>query len=275
MNAGFSVAERKPQAPIFAPARPAVQRKCACGGQCSACRGKHNHGAQISHNFADIKVHADSPARVAGSAFPARLLETENGDTSCDVSKGVPDITLNKPSVCHKDCTERHEAVHKKDISSCCSKAHNAWTNAKDNKKDAVQEKMNDWVEANRYWLECRAYAESVKCATEWITANCGSKRADTEEAAPAQPAGQQGMGDFPTNDLWVGGDQDSAPPSALAEEKSGDGKSDPDKPVADEPKPIDPARCCPNVVDYRFHAKARGEAYCKGAKKNLTPCPF
>ncbi|HET9790153.1 MAG TPA: hypothetical protein VFR08_02510, partial [Candidatus Angelobacter sp.] len=93
MSAGFSVAERKPQSPAFAPARPAVQRKCACGGQCSACRGKHNHGARISHNFADIKVHSNSPALVAGS-FPARLSETENGDTGCDVSKGIPDITL-------------------------------------------------------------------------------------------------------------------------------------------------------------------------------------
>jgi hypothetical protein len=265
MNAGFATVERKPQAPAFAPARPAVQRKCACGGQCSACQGKKNHGAGPSHNFADIKVHADTPVTVA-----SRLAETENGDTSCDVSKGVPDITLNKPSICFKDCTERHEAVHKKDISNCCSKANKAWTNAKDDKKDDVQEKMNHWVEANRYWLECRAYAESVKCATEWITANCGSKQSETEGATPAQPAVGQGVGDAHANDLWAGGDQDSAPSSVLAEEKSGD-----EKPADDQPKPVDPARCCPTVVDYRFHARARGEAYCKGANKNLTPCPF
>ena len=271
MSGCFSLAERKPQSPAFSPARPAVQRKCACGDQCSSCRTRDNHDRQISHNFGHIKVHSDSPARFTGSAFPARLSETENGDTSCDVSKGIPDITLNKPSVCHKDCTERHEAVHKNDISSCCSKSHRAWTNAKDDKKDDVQEKMNNWVEANRYWLECRAYAESVKCATEWLAANCHGKRADAEEAAPVQPAGNQGMGDFPMNDLWAGGDQGNAPPPlALAEEKSGDAK-----PVTDQPKPIDPARCCPTVVDYRFHAKARGDAYCKGAKKNLTPCPF
>jgi hypothetical protein len=269
MSSCFAVAERRPHTPAFAASRPAMRHKCTCGGQCSACRAKQNHGTRIPYNFRDIKIHPHELARITARALPARLSETENGDTSCDVSNGIPDITLNKPSICNRDCTARHEAVHKKDISSCCSKAHTAWTNAKDDKKDAVQDKMNKWVEENRYWLECRAYAESVKCATEWLAANCGSKRTDATEGAPV-PAATEGMGDFLINDVPASVDQDIVSASALAEEKSGG----PEKPVQDEPK-IDPARCCDTVRDYRFHAKARGDAYCKDAKKNLTPCPF
>ena len=134
---------------------------------------------------------------------------------------------------------------------------------------------MNQWVLDNRSWLECRAYAESVKCATEFMEANCGSRRSETGDGAPLQLYAGKDMGDFRANDDSAGGQQGILPATALAEEKSGDPKPGDGKPVTDEPKPIDPARCCATVRDYRFHAKARGEAYCKDAKRNLTTCPF
>jgi hypothetical protein len=272
MSGCFSLAERKPRIPAFAPARPAVQRKCACGGQCSSCRAKQNHGGHFGHNFGDINVHADAPARPAQSAFPVRVAEVANGDTGCDVSKGIPDIEIGQPSLCYKHCTERHEEVHKKDIGPCCKKANTAWSKAKDDKKDAVQDKMNDWVKANESWLQCRAYAESVACADEFMKANCGNKKTEAAQATPSQLNADAGMGDFPMNDAQQPADENSLSPSLLAEDKPGPGKQGDGK-AADEKPAIDPALCCATVRDYRFHSNARREAHCKIAKR--TPCPF
>ena len=223
MSSCFAVNERKPQTqmtPAFTPARPALQRKCACGGQCSSCQSRKNPGGQIFHNFGDVAVHTQSETQLIESSFPFRLSETENGDTGCDVSKGIPDITLNKPSPCFKDCTVRHEGVHKKDIEDCCKKSNKAWAGAKDEKaKDDVQTKMNQWVLTNQLWLECRAYAESVKCAEEFLKANCGAKKAATDEAV--SPEVNYGVGDYPSDDMPKHQDQGREPePRVMAEQE-------------------------------------------------------
>jgi hypothetical protein len=251
-----------------------MQRKCTCGGECASCSGKRNRAGQIGHRFGDIHVHAETDHRIkepglaehgfAGRVSPVRLAEIENGETGCDVTKGVPDIVIGQPSLCNKHCTERHEEVHKKDIGPCCARANAAWKNAKDDKKDAVQDKMNEWVKRNEYWLQCRAYAESVKCADEFLKENCGGKRPQNVESAPSPVGPDTGKGDFPITDVPQAGGPDSPEPKALAE----------DKPATEEPKPIDPERCCATVKEYRFHANARHDAYCKDAK-GLTPCPF
>lgn len=273
MSSCFAVNERKPQAhaaPAFTPAPPALQRKCACGGQCSSCKSKHDHGGRISHNFGDINVHAEAEHSL-GPGHPARLAEIANGETGCDVSMGVPEIAIGQPSICTKHCTEQHEQVHKDDIAPCCKKANTAWTNAKDDKaKRQVQDKMNEWVVANENWLQCRAYKKSVSCADEFLQANCGSKKPEGTSSAPgAEDAPKLQMQDYPLVDPVETRSKDSSERTLLAEEKADDGK-----PTGDDPKPIDPARCCATVRDYRFHANARGEAYCKIAKAP-TPCPF
>jgi hypothetical protein len=268
MNSSFAVTERKPLRAVFIPLAPTrLQRKCSCGTlggttACSCARHRPANPGQVPHNFGEIKVHADSPGRPA----EGRVAEVSNADTGCDVTKGTPDITLHDPNPCYKDCTQRHEEVHRKDIAPCCAKANKAWESAKtEEKKSAVQDKMNDWVQANEFLLQCRAFAESVRCADEFLAAHCRGKKAEAGEGSrPQSSEGMRGteIGDFPGDTLPPAPGPETAGPTALAEDKPADA-------------PIDPQRCCYTVRDYRFHANAKGEAFCKAAKKSFTPCPF
>lgn len=100
---------------------------------------------------------------------------TQTGETSCDTATGkVVTATLNT-NECTKDCSTRHEAKHAADIAPCCTKAGQAAKAAKtDEEKTAVQDKFNNWMIANRPFLECRAYDESIACGeAKYKKANC------------------------------------------------------------------------------------------------------
>jgi hypothetical protein len=74
--------------------------------------------------------------------------------------------------------------VHFADIGPCCAAAGNAFRAAADDAGRAdVRSKFVGWLNTNRAWFECRAYAESVKCADEQLAAQKCS------DPSPADPA--------------------------------------------------------------------------------------
>ena len=276
-----------PSWPLSLRFRPVLlQRKCACGaalgdgGQCRSCGAKQNNGYYIPYNFGEIRVHAEAPGREAESGFPVRLAETVSGDTSCDLSTGVPVVTLHEPSPCYKDCTARHEEVHRKDLTPCCKRGSVAWNSAKDEKeKSTVENKMEEWGKTNEPLLQCRAYAESVKCADEFIAAHCGAKKADTGESgsSPLSADEMQGseISDLPRNAVPPVEDRDTSAPNVLAEDKPGAVKQGDDKPGDDKPveKSIDRAAVTPlRTIDGT--PTLRGQAWCKTAKKESDTVP-
>jgi hypothetical protein len=105
-----------------------------------------------------------------------RFLYVANGTTTCSFPAGTATTTINN-TACTSPCTTRHEGVHRADISSCCTKAGTAHAAASTAAaKQAVEDRFFSWMGSNRSWFECRAYAESVACADEMLTAkHCAS----------------------------------------------------------------------------------------------------
>jgi hypothetical protein len=247
-----------------------VQRKCACGGSGNGrchCDKPHSSSEAISamHDFSRMRVHAGShePNLLPELSCFGRVRE-DAGDTGCDVEKGVPDVAIHAPSLCYRQCTERHEEVHRKDLSPCCKKAHSAWESAKsDDKKKAVQDKMNNWVESNADWLQCRAYAESVRCADEFLAAHCGAKKAGADSGAP----GKDSPVSAPGEPSKMTGGPDEVPGVQSASRVA-------DEATKDAP-PFNPEICCSTVKEYRRVSNLRRDAFCKEGKKGPKPCPF
>jgi hypothetical protein len=108
-----------------------------------------------------------------------------------------------------------------------------------------------------------------VRCADEFLTANCGAPKPQSSAESPSTDNQQNQMAGTDNGSDTQGTDSDSEqslvserlPRSALKEDKPGD-------------TPIDPQRCCATVKDYRFHHGVRRDSLC-AAKKSLTPCLF
>jgi hypothetical protein len=93
----------------------------------------------------------------------------QNGITTCTFPAGTPSTVIYNAG-CSGTCTSRHEAVHASDIGPCCAKAGAAHAAAATPAaKTAVENQFFTWMSSNRSWFECRAYAESVRCADEEI----------------------------------------------------------------------------------------------------------
>ncbi len=278
MSAFFASMEHKSAARPYSGVWPAKtrQRKCACGGSgsggchCGGPRSQAESGPAM-HDFSRMRVHVESgtPLFLPELKGHGRVPE-DAGDTGCDVEKGVPDIVIHAPSLCYRHCTERHEEVHRKDISPCCQKAHGAWEAAKsDEKKKAVQDKMNHWVESNADLLQCRAYGESVRCADEFLAAHCGAKKAGAEEEKSGQ--GDASLrGEDQRSPKMAGGPEEV--PGAQPTSRMADGAKD-DAPKGDTQ--VKPELCCYTVKEYRRKSDLRREAFCKTGGTRLTPCPF
>ncbi len=105
-----------------------------------------------------------------------RFLYQNNGDTTCRFPAGTPSTTISNTD-CARPCTVRHEGIHSADISPCCAAAGRAHAAAATPAaKTAVEDRFFTWMGSNRSWFECRAYAESVRCADGMITAkHCSS----------------------------------------------------------------------------------------------------
>jgi hypothetical protein len=93
-----------------------------------------------------------------------------NGVTSCRLPGGTPTTTINNTDVCTSPCTVRHEGVHSADIAPCCTAAGRAYdAAATPTDKAAAKSSFVSWLGGNREWFECRAYAESVRCADGYL----------------------------------------------------------------------------------------------------------
>lgn len=131
-------------------------------------------------------MNEHDPTQAAGVAPNPRFLY-QNGTTTCTFPAGTPSTAINN-SECSRPCTVRHEGIHSGDIAPCCSRAgaaHAAAATAAD--KQAVENSFFGWMSGNRAWFECRAYAESVRCADELIAARrCSSSPASADAACCA-----------------------------------------------------------------------------------------
>lgn len=286
-----------------------LQRKCACGGsgrahgECDSCKKKklqrstagreaappivHHVKRSLGqplhaqtrpfmqprpgHDFGRIRVSAapGSFFRLPEFGYIQPLYQGNAGETGCDVSNGTPQAELHSPSLCYRDCTARHEALHVTDLTPCCKSANQAYKAAPtDEKKTAVQEKMNKWSLANRDYLECRAYGESVRCAKEFLAAHCGAPKSAANDGpssnteAPATTANNQSQASR----------QDQQSPQMLASEKMPEATALDKDPSAPPPNP---EICCSTVKEYARVQGLRRDNLCSTAGKGLTNCPF
>jgi hypothetical protein len=198
---------------------------------------------------------------------PGVLCQGLTGATGCDVSVGTPDTTIFNPPPCTRHCTERHEALHSRDLAPCCKRAKKAYDAAKtDEAKEAAQDKFNKWGQANEDFLECRAYAESTRCGEEFLKANCEKASAQIPEADPAgDDADTRESATSLRLDSSSGSGSDSNEPESMGEAKS---------------EPADtgehtPQECCVDMRRYTRVSKGRRDTTCARAGKALTPCPF
>jgi hypothetical protein len=146
---------------------------------------------RFGHDFSRVRVHADAhdprEIRLLELGHARRLPQEPAGETYCDVSKGTPTVEIKHKDQCTHECTERHENVHKRDMAPCCKKANKAYKAAKtDEKKDQVNKKMNGWLEDNQDWLQCRGYAETLRCYEQFVAKHCDGKKTakDPEQEA-------------------------------------------------------------------------------------------
>jgi len=210
----------------------------------------------VMHDFGRIRIHDAGGQTLADSSQCASGRLGKNGETGCDVGAGKPVTTIHEPPECYRPCVERHEAVHARDITSCCTRAGTAYrAAASDEARTAVEDKFAKWIkEDNEAYLECRGYTESAKCAQEYLDKNCGARKqdADTSETAPI-------MDEAPESSL-------TTPGTALAEEQvdAGTKKEAPG-----------PEECCPKVRCYGRVSQGRADNICSDAPKTLTKCPF
>lgn len=149
-----------------------TEARCACGGivgaggECATCRARREAA----------EAAAGGPEQTDDEERGVLWQAANNGETSCSFPSGTPTTTVSN-ATCSRTCTEQHEAVHSTDITPCCAasgRAYRAAATAAD--KDAVERSFITWLNANRSWFECRAYAKSVSCADAQITAKkCGT----------------------------------------------------------------------------------------------------
>ncbi len=136
-------------------------------------RGQPEPGGDIGSMPDKPEVAGSDPSSPLDAAPSSAAVQT--GETSCDTDTGKAAASTANSNECTKDCSMAHEKMHVADISECCAKAHEAKQKAStDGEKSKIDGQMKDWVDSNRPFLECRGYAESVKCADKKLkTLNC------------------------------------------------------------------------------------------------------
>lgn len=145
-----------------------VQRKCACGGTCAKCAGKEEERPiQAKDGPSSGLKEGDA---MQGDTEPDIEFLYANGTTTCVFPGGTPSSAVTNPN-CSSVCTGEHEAKHYSDISPCCAAAGTAYRAAAAADKPGIRSQFFTWMNANRSYFECRAYAVSVACADREIAA--------------------------------------------------------------------------------------------------------
>ena len=267
MNARVQI----PTKPVAAPARCLPSESRRSRAPLREASAPPPSSAGWGHDFSRVRVNvpAEAEARLAEVGCLGLLHQDAAGDTGCDVSTGTPTTVIHAPSLCYKACTERHEAVHATDLNPCCKRANKAYNAAPtDGKKTAVQDKMNEWVLKNKDYLECRGYAESVRCGEEFLAAHCGATQSNA--MSQSSSGGENHSETAPPKTGTEATDLDRESKGALVSERLPEASLAEDKPA----DAIDPKICCATVKEYVRKHRLHRDAWC-AAKKNLTACPF
>lgn len=167
------------------PTAGALQRSCACGGTCPACRQKRESSppsAESDHRIPHMPALRNQLAEgeteeTASEQYNEDGLRTrEQGGSgtcvqagavsSCDPNTGVYRITGNNNTCCTKGCSTAHEQQHVNFETSagCCKALSVAWS-AKGADKAALAKKYSQWVSDTESYAECKAYTNDVTCS--------------------------------------------------------------------------------------------------------------
>jgi len=228
--------------------------------------------AGVGHDFGRVSVNAlrESVVSLAEIGGLAWLHDDTVGETGCDVSIGTPTTVIKLPSLCYKACTERHEAVHATDLKPCCTRANKEYNKAStDDKKQAVQDKMNKWVLDNRDYLECRGYAESIRCGEEFLAAHCRGPSPNQVSENPA--SGEKQEVAAAPNAGTEAADSGKGSEETLVSDRLEEARLGEDKPAD---LPSQPGICCLTVAEYVRKHKIHHDQWC-ASKRRLSACPF
>jgi hypothetical protein len=144
-----------------------ILRKCPLCTGINGNREKKKKEDELFNRSGMAFLEKDETAADDTEVDPRFLYQ--NGTTTCTFPAGTPSTVIYNAG-CSGTCTSRHETVHASDIGPCCAKAGAAHaTAATPAAKTAVENQFFTWMSSNRSWFECRAYAESVRCADEEI----------------------------------------------------------------------------------------------------------
>lgn len=136
------------------------------------------------------RIREDEDTAMSNEPHEPEFLYAVNGTTTCSFPAGTATVTISN-TACTRPCTTRHEGVHQTDIAPCCTKAgraHGAASTAA--AKRTVERRFFTWMGSNRSWFECRAYAESVRCADGLLASkSCSSGPAPADATCCANLA--------------------------------------------------------------------------------------
>jgi hypothetical protein len=127
--------------------------------------GESLYGGRTGVRIAEVEQGADDPDP------DIELLFQTNGTTTCVFPAGTASMNVTN-TACSSVCTSRHESKHVEDIGPCCAKAGEAYRAATTGAdRAAARSSFFRWMSGHRDYFECRAYAISVSCADEQMTA--------------------------------------------------------------------------------------------------------
>jgi hypothetical protein len=210
MTGGRLESIKRPTSLLIAGARARlVDHKCSCEGSeqsCAKCAGdkprrknpdhrqstarRKPSGGHFDYDFGHLRVHSglrgrDARCHAGEPCEDDPLVDYQgHGSTTCDKSTGTMGTTLTEH--CAGDCVAQHEAIHRRDRSTCCSRVKKCRDNAGEDatKKAACDNAFDTWFPKLSDWTECNAYRREVTCLTSFIANNCGTPRGEGVTAA-------------------------------------------------------------------------------------------
>ena len=192
--------------------RSLLQRKSGCGQSCacSACSGNTHsptRGAtrlatdpRFQHDFSRVSVHPQtaltdyqlppdwteemrpSPEEDPLTDYQSGTCQNGGAQSACNPDTGIYSMVRQDNTCCTKDCTIKHEAVHKKDSDAWgCCKALGAAVKANPANRTELIRKYGIWRGATSEITECHAYKSDEACANELAkTKDCDGEGKNT-----------------------------------------------------------------------------------------------
>ncbi len=191
---GSFLKTKVPSAPGFIPIRSGrLQRKCDCGqhgcgagAKFAACQGRRAAeaapaqamGARFAHDFSGVRVYSgQSPCSPDWYGDSKPEMDETTGKVTGKVKVTYNDAAIKSP--CVKDCIQKHEAVHVKQLTPVVQEIHKCEVAAKGDPKK--QEKCDllffeKITKAPLNAMECEAYQVSKACLARKLADKTCSK---------------------------------------------------------------------------------------------------